>query len=78
MKTTYGGDLETFVEKRFGERFVVRFTGSNLLNASKDETFNKWDTVGDQLSGDIDALDEFELESEKAGPVFQLVGRVQF
>ncbi len=78
VKTTYGGDLEAFVEKRFGERFIVRFTGSNLLNASKDETFHKWETVGDQLSGDIDALDEFELESEKAGPVFQLVGRVQF
>ena len=78
VKTTYGGDVEAFVEKRFGERFVVRLTGSNLLNASKDETFNKWDTVGDQLSGDIDALDEFELESEKAGPVFQLVGRVSF
>ena len=78
VKTTYGGDLEAFIEKRFGERFVVRFTGSNLLNASKDEAFNKWETVGDQLSGDINALDEFELESEKAGPVFQLVGRVQF
>ena len=78
VKTTYGGDVEAFVEKRFGERFVVRLTGSNLLNASKDETFNKWDTVGDQLSGDIDALDEFELESEKAGPVFQLVARMAF
>lgn len=78
VRTTYGGDLEAFVEKRFGERFIVRLTGSNLLNASKDEAFHKWDTVGDQLSGDIDALDEFELESEKAGPVFQLVGRYQF
>jgi outer membrane receptor protein involved in Fe transport len=78
VKTTYGGDLEAFIEKRFGERFVVRLTGSNLLNASKDETFHKWETVDDQLSGDIDALDEFELESEKAGPVFQLVGRYQF
>ena len=78
VKTTYGGDLEVFVQKNFGERFMLRFTASNLLNASKDEAFNKWETVGDQLSGDIDALDEFELESEKAGPVFQLVGRYQF
>jgi outer membrane receptor protein involved in Fe transport len=78
VKTTYGGDLEVFVQKNFGEKFMLRFTASNLLNASKDEAFNKWETVGDQLSGDIDALDEFELESEKARPVFQLVGRYQF
>ena len=78
MKTTYDGDLEAFIEKRFGERFMVRLTGSNLLNASKDELFNKWETVGDQLSGDINALDEVEYESEKAGPVFQLVARMVF
>ena len=78
VKTTYDGDLEAFIEKRFGERFMVRLTGSNLLNASKDELFNKWDNVDDQLSGDINALDEVEYESEKAGPVFQLVARVVF
>ena len=78
VKTTYDGDLEAFIEKRFGERFMVRLTGSNLLNASKDELFNKWETVGDQLSGDINALDEVEYESEKAGPVIQLVARMVF
>lgn len=78
VSTTYGADLEVFIEKRFGENFVLRLTGSNLLDASKDETFFKWDTLADQLSGDIDALNEFELESEKAGPVFQIVGRYAF
>jgi outer membrane receptor protein involved in Fe transport len=78
VETSYGADLEVFIEKRFGENFVVRLVGSNLLDASKDETFFKWDTLGDQLSGDPDALDEFELETEKAGPVFQLVGRYAF
>jgi outer membrane receptor protein involved in Fe transport len=78
VTTTYGADLEVFIEKRFSENFVVRLTGSNLLDASKDETFFKWETLGDQLSGDIDALDEFEVETEKAGPVFQLVGRYAF
>jgi hypothetical protein len=48
----------------------------NLLDSSKDEVFNKWDTVEEQLSGDIDDLDEFERESEKSGPVFQLVARI--
>ncbi|MGE0829372.1 MAG: TonB-dependent receptor plug domain-containing protein [Hyphomonadaceae bacterium] len=78
VETTYGGDLEIFVEKRFGENFTLRFTGSNLLDLEKEETFFKWDTLADQLSGDIDALDEFELESENSGPVFQLVGRMAF
>ena len=71
--TSYGGDLEIFVEKRFGERFTLRFTGSNLLDASKDEAFDKFDTFGDQVDRDYD---EFELETESAGPVFQLVGRL--
>jgi outer membrane receptor protein involved in Fe transport len=78
VETTYGADLEVFVEKRFGENFVVRLVGSNLLDASKDETFFKWETLADQLSGDPAVLDEFESETEKAGPVFQLVGRYAF
>lgn len=75
VTTTYGGDLEVFVEKRFGDRFVLRLTGSNLLDAKKKETFNKFNTIEDQLARDFD---EYELESEKAGPVFQLVGRMTF
>lgn len=78
VETEYSGDLEVFIERRFGENFVLRLTGSNLLDASKDETFFKWDTLADQLSGNIDDLDEFERESEKSGPVFQLVGRYAF
>ena len=75
VTTTYGADLEAFVEKRFGERFVLRFTASNLLDAKKREAFNKFNTIEDQLNR---SFDEFELESEKAGPVFQLVGRMAF
>jgi outer membrane receptor protein involved in Fe transport len=78
VETVYGADLEVFIEKRFGENFVLRLTGSNLLDASKDETFFKWETASDQTSGNINQLDEFEVESEKAGPVFQLVGRYAF
>jgi len=76
VETTYGADLEIFIEQRFGERFVLRATGSNLLNAKKDETFFKYDTLAAQLANTID--DEFELESEQSGPVFQLVGRYAF
>ncbi|MGH8083492.1 MAG: TonB-dependent receptor plug domain-containing protein [Lysobacter sp.] len=75
VSTRYGADLEAFVEKRFGSRIALRLTGSNLLNASKDERFDKFDTLGDQLDRDYD---EYERESEKAGPVYQLVMRYAF
>ena len=73
--TTYGGDLEIFVEKRFGSNFTIRAVGSNLLDGSKDEAFNKFTTIADQISRDFD---EYELESETAGPVFQIVARYAF
>ena len=73
--TEYGPDLEIFVEHRFGQNFTLRLTGSNLLDESKDETFDKFDTLSDQIDRDYD---EFEVETESAGPVFQLVGRYAF
>lgn len=75
ITTTYGADLEIFVEKRFGDTFTIRAVGSNLLNGSKDEVFNKFATIADQVSRDFD---EYELESESAGPVFQLIARYAF
>ena len=75
VTATYGADLEIFVEKRFGERYVVRLTGTNLLDSKKKETFNKFTTIADQRSRDFD---EYELEREEAGPVFQLVARATF
>jgi iron complex outermembrane receptor protein len=75
VTTTYGADLEIFVEKRFGDSFTIRAVGSNLLNGKKRETFNKFDTIEDQMNRDFD---EYELEAEEAGPVFQLVGRYAF
>lgn len=73
--TTYGADLEVFVEKRFGKSFTIRAVGSNLLNGAKREIFNKFNTIGEQTARDFD---EYELESEKAGPVFQLMARYAF
>lgn len=75
VRTEYGADLEAFIEKRFGTQFSVRLTGSNLLDASKDEFFNKFDTEADQLDRDFD---EFEIETETAGPVYQLIARYAF
>lgn len=75
VTTEYGADLEFFVEHRFGENFTVRLTGSNLLDESKDETFDKFDNLADQIARDYD---EYERETESAGPVFQIVGRYAF
>lgn len=75
VKTSYGGDLEIFVEKQVASNVVVRFTGSNLLDSSKDEVFDKFDSLADQIARDYD---EYELETESAGPFYQLVMRVAF
>ncbi|MFN3353342.1 MAG: TonB-dependent receptor plug domain-containing protein [Brevundimonas sp.] len=75
VTTSYGEDLEVFIEKTFGQNVVVRLTGSNLLNASKDEIFDKFDNLEDQIDRDYD---EYELETEEAGPVWQLIARVAF
>jgi outer membrane receptor protein involved in Fe transport len=75
VTTEYGADLEMFVEKRFGERFTLRLVGSNLLNAEKKEFFNKFVTAADQRSR---SFDEYEIEVEDAGSVYQLVGRLAF
>lgn len=75
VRTTYGGDLEIFVEKQVASNVVLRFTGSNLLDSSKDEVFDKFGSIADQISRDYD---EYELETESSGPVYQLVMRVAF
>lgn len=71
----YGDELDLFVEKRFGKSFSVRLTASNLLDASKDEFYHKFDNLDDQIGRDYD---EYELETEQAGPAYQLVARWAF
>jgi outer membrane receptor protein involved in Fe transport len=77
VTTSYGGDLEIFVEKQVASNIVVRLTGSNLLDSSKDETFNKYENIAKQEIGDLDG-GEYEIETESSGPVYQLVMRVAF
>ncbi|WP_024608772.1 TonB-dependent receptor [Pseudoalteromonas sp. TAB23] len=74
ITTSYSADFEVFLEKRW-EDVTLRLVGSNLLDASKDETFNKFDNVEDQFSR---SFDEYEIESEEAGPVYQLMLRYAF
>lgn len=77
----YGADLEAFVEKRFGKNFVLRVSAQNLLNRLKKEDFRKYD--GDSLDEILQArsdddLDEYEIERERAGRLFQVTLRAAF
>ncbi len=73
--TTYGADLQAFVEKRFGDNLSVRLSAYNLLDAGKDEYYDKFNTEAEQLGRDYD---EYEHEHEEAGPAYQLVMRWAF
>jgi outer membrane receptor protein involved in Fe transport len=75
ITTSYGADLEMFIEKQIFSNTVIRLTGSNLLDSTKDEVFDKFGDQADQISR---SYDEYELETESAGPVYQLVMRVAF
>lgn len=75
IHTRYGDNLEIFLERRFGENVVLRLTGTNLFDSSKDEDFDKFDNVADQIARNYD---EFELETESAGPVWQVALRWTF
>lgn len=75
VTTRYGADVEAFIEKRFGEHLALRLTGSNLNDASKDEIFGKYNTIAEQLALEYD---EYELETETGGPVYQLIARYSF
>ena len=81
VRLSYDPDLEAFVEKRFGRNFVLRVSAQNLLDRVKKEDFRKYD--GDTLQDFLDAradgdLDEYEIEREHAGPLFQVTLRAAF
>jgi outer membrane receptor protein involved in Fe transport len=78
---SYDPDLEAFVEKRLGKSLVLRLSAQNLLNRRKDEVFRKYD--GDSFAEVLEnraagELDEFEIESEQAGRLFQVTLRAAF
>ena len=73
--TVADAELDAFVEKRFGKSLSVRLSANNLLDASKDEFFDKFNTEAEQLARDYK---EYELETESAGRSLQLVARWAF
>jgi outer membrane receptor for ferrienterochelin and colicins len=81
INLTYDPDLEAFVEKRIGKHFVLRFSVQDILRRSKKEAFLKYDgdsyaeILANRRAGKID---EFELERENAGPLYQVTLRAAF
>ena len=81
VELTYDPDLEAFLEKRIGKHFVVRFSVQDILRRSKKEAFLKYDgasyaeILANRRAGDVD---EFELERENAGPLYQVTLRAAF
>lgn len=78
---SYGGNLEMFLEKRLGDKVVVRFSANNLLDAEKLEVIRSYD--GDSaaefaqaiINGDVD---EIEIEHEQSSRVYTLTLRAAF
>ncbi|MEQ8935014.1 MAG: hypothetical protein RIE56_04400, partial [Amphiplicatus sp.] len=78
---SYGGNLEMFLEKRLGDKIVVRCSATNLLDAEKLEVINAYD--GDSaaefaeaiINGDVDGI---EIEHEQSSRVYTLTLRAGF
>jgi len=80
-KTTYDGNLDVFIEQRLSGSMVIRLSGTNLLDAEKDEFKTKFD--GDsaaELRAAIAAndVDEFETQNEESSRVITLTLRAAF
>lgn len=73
QNTEVSGNLEAFVEKRFGDRIVARISGNNLADARTLQAEQNFD--GPILSGDLDG---FEVEREEAQPRIQFTVRAIF
>lgn len=69
VELQYEGNLEAFLEKRFGDDLTLRLAGNNLLDAEKRE---------DILGLDDGAIEKREVQLETAGPVYTLTLRGAF
>ncbi len=70
-----------FVGHRFGRNFLIRLSAQNLLNRTKREFFTKFDgdsfeeILENRAAGDVD---EYEIERERSGRLFQVTLRAAF
>lgn len=81
VELSYDGNLEVFIEKRFGKDYVLRLTGTNLLNAHKIERFDNYsgDSAAEIIENHINGnIDELETEDERASRMITLTFRAYF
>lgn len=77
----YDGNLEFFVEKRLGQRWVVRLTGNNLLDADSLQAESGFDgdngaqILANQAAYNVDA---YEVERENSSEKWTLTLRAVF
>lgn len=77
----YDGNLEIFLEKRLGDNYVLRLTGTNLLDANSLQAESGFDgdngaeILANQAAYDVDA---YEIERESSSPKVTLTLRAVF
>ena len=77
----YDGNLEFLVEKRLGDRWVLRLTGNNLLDADsmQAEAGFDGDNGAEILANQAAyAVDAYEVERENSSPKWTLTLRAVF
>jgi outer membrane receptor for ferrienterochelin and colicins len=77
----YDGNLEIFLEKRFGDNYVLRLTGTNLLDADSKQAEAGFD--GDNgadilVNQAAFAVDAYEVERESSSPKITLTFRAVY
>lgn len=81
QSTTYGGNLEVFLEKRLGKAVVLRLTGTNLLDscsAQLERDFAGDDAAEMMANNKAYNVDFMELERECSSPRWSLTLRAVF
>lgn len=79
--TEYDGNLEFFIEKDFGDNYVLRLTGKNLLDACSyqmEPNFAGDSAVAIMANQAAFNVDAYEVERECASPSWSLTFRAVF
>ena len=77
----YGANLEIFLEKRIGERVVIRLSANNLLDSASDQTERGYDgDDGEEIAANqrVNDVDAFEVEREESSPTILFTVRAVF
>jgi hypothetical protein len=77
----YDGILDLFVEKRLGNRAVIRLSATNVLDAEQSEFLRVFaGDTGAEIRESIrtGTIAEIESQVDTFGPIIQLTGRITF